>query len=289
LGAQQYLSNFWSDMTELFETYVTVLSVRNLVDILLVAVLVYFAIQLLRRSNALSVMKGVFLLLIVLFLSQILQLYTLNFLLMTTLQIGLLAFVVLFQPELRKMLGQVGTTTNLPIGRSGANYLEKCITETVEACGTLSRERQGALIVFERRVVLSDFSQTGTLLDASVTSGLLRNIFYPKAPLHDGAVIIRGGRITGAGCMLPLTTNQTISRDLGMRHRAGIGMSENTDAVVVVVSEETGTISAAVGGMLKRRLAPETLEKLLRIELLPSDSKNGKKGAVFGRFLRKGD
>jgi diadenylate cyclase len=233
-------------------------------------------------------MKGVLFLILVLILSQVFQLHTLNFLLNATLQVGLIAFIVLFQPELRKMLGQVGTTANLPIGRSDTS--EKCITETVEACRALSQERQGALIVFERRVILSDFSETGTQLDAAVTASLLKNIFYPKAPLHDGAVIIRGGRITGAGCMLPLTNNQTISRDLGMRHRAGIGMSENSDAVVVIVSEETGSLSAAIGGMLKRRLAPETLEKLLRLELLPSGPKDGKKGlgAVVTRFTKKG-
>jgi len=278
-------------MAERLRAYAAVFNIRNIVDILLVAVLIYFAIQLLRRSNAFSVMKGVFFLVLVLFLSQVFQLHTLNFLLNATLQVGLIAFIVLFQPELRKMLGQVGTTANLPIGRSGTGYLEKCITETVEACRALSWERQGALIVFERRVVLSDFSETGTQLDASVTASLLKNIFYPKAPLHDGAVIIRGGRITGAGCMLPLTNNQTISRDLGMRHRAGIGMSENSDAVVIIVSEETGSISAAVGGMLKRHLKPDTLEKLLRLELLPSGPKDGKKkglGAVFTRISKKG-
>jgi diadenylate cyclase len=285
LGALQYFNDFRSDMAERFQAYVAVFNARNVIDILLVAVLIYFAIQLLRRSNAFSVLKGVFVFVLVLFLSQIFQLYTLYFLLMSTLQVGLIALIVLFQPEIRKMLGQVGAA-NLPIGR--ADTSEKSINETADACVGLSKARQGALIVFERKVVLSDFSETGTQLDASVTSSLLKNIFYPKAPLHDGAVIIRHGRITGAGCMLPLTNNQIISRDLGMRHRAGIGMSENSDAVVVVVSEETGSISAAIGGMLKRHLSPETLEKLLRQELLPSDPNEGKKGigAVITRMKK---
>jgi len=278
-------------MAERFRSYISMFGVRDVVDILLVTVIVYFAIQLLRRSSAFSVMKGVFFLILVLGLSQILGLHTLHFLLFSTLQVGVLAVIVLFQPELRKMLGQVGSTGNLVIGRSGTSNLEHCITETVEACRSLSWERQGALIVFERHDPLSDHADTGTTVDAAVTAELLKNIFYPKAPLHDGAVIIQNGRITGASCMLPLTTNQSLSRDLGMRHRAGIGVSEVSDAVVVIVSEETGSMSAAVGGMLKRHLAPETLEKLLRLELLPADPKESKKGlgGVSKRIRKKGD
>ncbi|MDR0293322.1 MAG: DNA integrity scanning protein DisA nucleotide-binding domain protein, partial [Oscillospiraceae bacterium] len=182
-------------------------------------------------------------------------------------------------------------TGNLTIGRAAPSILENCVAETVEACRVLSWERQGALIVFERRVLLDDYAQTGTVLDAAVTAELLRNIFYPKAPLHDGAVIVQNGRITGAGCVLPLTGNQNLSRDLGMRHRAGIGVSENSDAVVVIVSEETGSVSVAAGGMLKRHLAPETLEKLLRLELLPSDPQDGRKGwgGMLRRIREKGD
>jgi len=138
----------------------------------------------------------------------------------------------------------------------------------VEAYTDLSRDKVGALMVFERGDLLDDVIKTGTPLDCSVTGELLKNLFWNKAPLHDGAVIVREGRIVGAGCMLPLSSNVNLSRDLGMRHRAGIGMSEHSDAVVVIVSEETGSISAATGGMLKRHLAPETLERLLRNELL---------------------
>jgi diadenylate cyclase len=267
--------------------YLSMFSISDAFDILLVAVAVYFVIQLLRRSNAFAVMKGVFFLVLVLALSLLFNLRTLHFLLSSTLQVGVLAVIVLFQPELRKMLGQFGST-NLTSAR-GASNLESCITAVTDACRSLSWERQGALIVFERRVVLTDFAETGTAVDAAVTSELIKNIFYPKAPLHDGAVIIQNGRITSAGCMLPLTSNQHLSRDLGMRHRAGIGMSENTDAVVVIVSEETGSMSAAVGGMLKRHLAAETLDKLLRMELLPSEQKDKGISAVTKRFWRKGD
>ena len=146
--------------------------------------------------------------------------------------------------------------------------IETAITQTTEAYADLSRDKVGALMVFERKNLLDDVIKTGTALDCGVSSELLKNIFWNKAPLHDGAVIVREGRIVGAGCMLPLSGNVNLSRDLGMRHRAGIGMSEHSDAVVVIVSEETGSISAAVGGMLKRHLAPETLERLLRNELL---------------------
>ena len=288
LGALRMLRNIWTDMVERVSANISVFSVWNIIDILLVTVLIYFTIQLLRRSSAFSVMKGVFFLVLILGLSGIFGLHTLNFLLYSTLQVGVLAAVVLFQPELRKMLGQVGTA-NLPIGRGGLSSLEKCITDTVDACRSLSWQRQGALIVFERRDPLTDYAETGTVIDAAVTAELLKNIFYPKAPLHDGAVIVSGGRITGAGCMLPLTANQNLSRDLGMRHRAGIGMSESSDAVTVIVSEETGSVSVAAGGMLKRHLAPETLEKLLRLELLPPDPHEGKKGLVSRRIRRKGD
>ena len=135
----------------------------------------------------------------------------------------------------------------------------------------MSQSRTGALIVFEREILLDDMVRSGTVLDASVSSELLKNIFFVKAPMHDGAVIVRHGRVLGAGCMLPLSKNVNLSRDLGMRHRAGIGMSENSDAVVVIVSEETGSISVATGGMLKRHLKPETLDNLLRNELLPQE------------------
>ena len=149
--------------------------------------------------------------------------------------------------------------------------IDRVIEQTVSACETMSRERTGVLIVFERSTSLIDWQKSGTVVDARVSSELLRNIFFTKAALHDGAVIIRNERIAAAGCVLPLTQNRNISSDLGTRHRAGIGMSEVSDAVVVIVSEETGTISVAIGGMLKRHLAPKTLEKLLENELAPQE------------------
>ena len=159
--------------------------------------------------------------------------------------------------------------------------------KSTEAYADLSRDKVGALMVFERQNLLDDEIKTGTALDCGVSSELLKNIFWNKAPLHDGAVIVRAGRIVGAGCMLPLSGNVNLSRDLGMRHRAGIGMSEHSDAVVVIVSEETGSISAAVGGMLKRHLAPETLERLLRNELLNDKAEDKKNDQIplLGQLL----
>ena len=185
-----------------------------------------------------------------------------------------MALFIVFQPELRRGLEQLGSK-NIRLVRllspeQHSTELEKAIDQTVLACMEMSKTRTGVLIVFERSMMLNDMLRSGTTLDAAVSSELLKNIFFVKAPMHDGAVIIRNGRILGAGCMLPLSKNVNLSRDLGMRHRAGIGMSENSDAVVVIVSEETGSISVAIGGMLKRHLMPETLSKLLKNELMPA-------------------
>ena len=217
-----------------------------------------------------------------------------SFLLDRVIQWGVLVLVVLFQPEIRRFLERMGS------GRLGLVFtsakeageeLETAIDQTVEAYGDLSRDKVGALMVFERQDLLDDEVKTGTTLDCGVSSELLKNIFWNKAPLHDGAVIVRKGRIVGAGCMLPLSGNVNLSRDLGMRHRAGIGMSENSDAVVVLVSEETGSISVAVGGMLKRHLMTETLDQLLRNELLPQpdedEAQDGKKRkGLLGRLTK---
>jgi diadenylate cyclase len=228
-------------------------------------------------------MWGVLILMMVMFVSSryVLSLTATSWLLDKVVQWGILVLVVLFQPEIRRFLERMGS------GRLGLVFasskeagqeVETAILQTTEAYADLSRDKVGALMVFERQNLLDDVIKTGTALDCSVSSELLKNIFWNKAPLHDGAVIVRDGRIVGAGCMLPLSGNVNLSRDLGMRHRAGIGMSEHSDAVVVIVSEETGSISAAVGGMLKRHLAPETLERLLRNELLndkQGEKKNG--------------
>ena len=153
--------------------------------------------------------------------------------------------------------------------------MERIISQTVKACEIMSRERVGALIVFTRTHQLDEYFKTGTVIDSRISEQIIRNIFFPKAALHDGAMIISDGRIAAAGCVMPLSDSHRISADLGTRHRAGVGTSEASDAVVVIVSEETGTISVAVSGMLKRHLAPQTLERLLRQELIREEGKQG--------------
>ena len=250
---------------------VTPFSVFDLIDILIMAFIIYKVIMFIRRTSTGAVAKGILLLLVALLVSGALQLNTVNFLMGRIVEYGALALVILFQPEIRRFLEQMGRTNlgEVFTHAEERNELDSAITQTVEAYTSLSKSKTGALMVFERKNMLEDAIKTGTALDCSVNAELLKNIFWNKAPLHDGAVIVRGGRIVGAGCMLPMSGNVNLSRELGMRHRAGIGASEHTDAVVAIVSEETGSISVAVGGMLKRHLAPETLQRLLRNELLP--------------------
>jgi diadenylate cyclase len=210
---------------------------------------------------------------VIAWLTELLHLYTLSFILNQFLAVGLLALVILFQPELRRMLDRLGSVRLrglLGISKP-AQELDAVISQTVMACEIMSKERVGALIVFARETPIDEYFKSGTQIDGQVSEQLLRNIFFPKASLHDGAVIIRDGRVAAAGCVLPLSESHRLSADLGTRHRAGVGMSEVSDAVVIIVSEETGTISVAVGGMLKRHLASQTLERLLRNELCPQE------------------
>ena len=245
----------------------------DLLDIIIIAFLIYQLLGIVNRTRAGQLAKGALIVMAVYLVANILNMRTVTWLLNSLLQVGLLTLVVLFQPEIRQILEKLGSR-NIRLLRAFTpaqqqTELEKAIDQTVIACSEMSKTKTGVLIVFERHILLDDMVRSGTTLDAAVSSELLKNIFFVKAPMHDGAVIIRHGRILGAGCMLPLSKNVNLSRDLGMRHRAGIGMSENSDAVVVIVSEETGSISVAVGGMLKRHLMPETLSKLLRNELMP--------------------
>ena len=270
-----------TNVIERASSFVLSLELWDLLDILVIAYLVYRLLLLVRRTNTSRLLKGVLVVIIALWLSAG-RLRALNFLLNYIVEWGVVALLVLFQPEIRRVLEQVGSSS-LPFlqffskPRVDRQTIEQAISQTVSACGDMSKSRTGALIVFERHNQLDEMLRSGTKLDAEVSSELLKNIFFVKAPMHDGAVIVREGRVLGAGCMLPLSRNVNLSRDLGMRHRAGIGMSENSDAVVVLVSEETGSISVAVGGMLKRHLMTETLEQLLRNELLPQqEEEDGK-------------
>ena len=253
--------------------YLLLVRFTDILDVIIIAFLVYKLLDLVKSTRAENILKGVVIFLLALWLSEIFHLYGIAYILGNMVQVGILALIILFQPEIRQILEKLGSR-NIRLLRAFTpaqqqTELEKAIDQTVIACSEMSKTKTGVLIVFERHILLDDMVRSGTTLDAAVSSELLKNIFFVKAPMHDGAVIIRHGRILGAGCMLPLSKNVNLSRDLGMRHRAGIGMSENSDAVVVIVSEETGSISVAVGGMLKRHLMPETLSKLLRNELMP--------------------
>lgn len=265
--------------------------VTDVLDIAILSFFIYKLLWMFRKSSSGGVMRGVGVLLFAVWGAARLSLTATSFVLNKAVEWGILAIVILFQPELRRLLERMGSSSGwfgdiFSSGRTSPAVLDEAIAETTEAYASMSKDKVGALMVFERRNLLDDVIKTGTELDCAVNSELLKNLFWNKAPLHDGAVIVRGGRIVGAGCMLPLSGNVNLSRDLGMRHRAGIGISEHSDAVVVIVSEETGSISAAVDGMLKRHLAPETLERLLRNELLQDDDNNNgtKKNNQFPLF-----
>lgn len=270
--------------------YLSTIGFSDVIDIIIVAVLIYKVIDLIRKTSSYNVAKGLLVIIIALGLSGVFNLTMINYLLKKVIEIGLIALVIVFQPEIRKLLAKMGSRKFYGLFSSkekNSSELDTAITQTVLACAQMSATRTGALIIFERTIRINDIMTTGTIIDAETTAELLKNVFYPKAPLHDGALIIRNSRIAAAGCVLPLTSNNNLSKDLGMRHRAGIGASEQSDAVVVIVSEETGAISVAIEGMLKRNLDIGTFEKLLRNELIDEESKSNSASDLLFRFLDK--
>lgn len=279
-----------ADIVAMIGRYLLSIQFAGYLDIAVMVYVLYRVLLLVRKTRAVSLLKGLLVFLGALLISTVFQLHGINYIMNRLVDWGVLALIILFQPEIRRILEQMGSRRFMAIltPTVNAGLMEQMISQTVLACTEMSQSRTGALIVFEREIKLDEFVRSGTVLDASVSGELLKNIFFVKAPLHDGAVIIRDGRILGAGCVLPLSKNVNLSRDLGTRHRAGIGMSENSDAVVVIVSEETGTISVANGGMLKRHLKAETLENLLRNELLtPEDAEARKQRFPFFQFLKR--
>lgn len=249
------------------------MKLTDYLDILIVAVLIYALFPILRSTNTMRVASAVAAFIVVAWITDLLNLHSISYILNQCLQVGIIALVILFQPELRRMLDHIsgvrlrkifGITQNQP-------DMHNAISQIVRACEVMSRDKVGALIVFTRENRLDEYFKTGTMIGGLVSDQLIRNIFFPKAALHDGAMIVRDGKVAAAGCVLPLSDSHRLSADLGTRHRAGVGISEVSDAVVIIVSEETGTISVAVGGMLKRHLAPQTLERLLLHELCPEE------------------
>ena len=259
------------------------MGITDLLDVIIVAYLIYKVIWFVRRTNSYNLAKGVVLILIALWLSYIFQLTMINFLLRRTVELGLIALVVLFQPELRRLLERMGRSFSSKRSVSSTE-IEDAITQTVLACTQMSASHTGALLIFERKEKLNSIMTTGTIINSDISAELIKNLFYNKAPLHDGAVIMREGRIAAAGCVLPLTQSTNLSKELGMRHRAGIGLSEQSDAVVIIVSEETGDISLAVEGLLKRHLNGGTLDKLLRTELIRQEEESGRSLKVLKKI-----
>lgn len=250
-------------------SYIFPIGVVDVIDIALVSYVIYRFLLFIKGTSSARVAKGIMLLLVALWVSQMVGLNMINFIISKTISLGVLALVIIFQPEIRRALERFGGRgLERLFSRDESNTeINRVIVQTVQACSDLSWSRYGALIVFEKDNSLNDYIRTGTVLDAELSAELMKNIFFPKAALHDGAVIVRDGRISAAGCMLPMT-NTSMNKEYGMRHRAGVGMSENSDAVVVIVSEERGSISVAMGGTLRTNLSKDSLDKFLRTQLI---------------------
>ncbi|MCB6992726.1 diadenylate cyclase CdaA [bacterium 210820-DFI.6.37] len=275
-------------MQDFFNNVTSGIGIMDIIDILIVAFLIYKILGFIRETRAMQLIKGLLVLVIATFLSELLHLHTLNWLLKGTMTLGLVALVIVFQPELRRGLEFLGRTKLL---RPGFGQLDKekakhITTEFIRAIETFSKDRTGALIVLERETALTDMTESGTIVDAEISAELLGNIFYEGSPLHDGAVIIRGDRIFAAGCVLPLSQNKTIGKELGTRHRAGIGITEHSDAMTLIVSEETGIISMAVNGKLSRFLDTKTVEKTL-LNMYLNTGELGDKMSFLPDFFKK--
>ena len=285
------LKYIWQQFASRLISLFTSLTWRNALDIAVVALLIYYVIALVRQTRANSVLKGLGLVLLMTWLSELLQLSAFNWILRQVINTGVIMLVVLFQPELRRGLEKIGRSrlSHMSWFENGHKIVsaEKDADELVAALTNLSRRRVGALIVIQNKTGLNDIIATGTTLDAEISAALIENIFEPNTPLHDGAVVQRSGRIVAAACFLPLSENSSISRELGTRHRAAIGISESTDATVLIVSEETGVISVAREGKLTRYYDAKSLKKLL-MDLFQPEEESGKgKHSRAAELLKK--
>jgi diadenylate cyclase len=254
----------FSDLINLIISCVKTIRPNDIFDIVLVAIIFFQAIKFIKNTRAASLVKGIILFFILMLLADIFRMNATSFLLKSTLQFGVLALLIMFQPELRKVLEQVGRGKVARIftsetNKSSEEIIQKSLSEVSNAMFYLAANHIGALIAFERETKLGDIINTGVRFNASASAALLENLFFPNAPLHDGAVIIRNGEICAAGCFLPLTENNELATELGTRHRAALGLSEISDAIILVVSEETSTISVASAGTLKRGFTKDSL------------------------------
>ena len=271
-------------MKDIFANITADITIFDIIDILVVAFIVYKILGFIRDSRAQQLVKGVLVLVAVFALSGVLHLNTINWILKNAMTVGILAVVILFQPELRRGLERMGRTGLLADRFLGDKNRAKHVVDSfVDAVNAFSSTRTGALIVIEREVSLGDISENGTILNADVSAELLGNIFYKGSPMHDGAVIIRGEKVFAAGCVLPLTSRIDIGKELGTRHRAAIGITENSDAVAIVVSEENGIISVAREGKINRFLDSKALEKLL-LTLYLDEGKQDR--SIIARILK---
>ncbi|MHC1724226.1 MAG: diadenylate cyclase CdaA [Aminipila sp.] len=282
---QNYISNIVSGI-----------SITDAIDVCIVAFIIYKVLGFIRESRAEQLVKGLLVLVLATLASDQFHLYTLNWILKGTMTLGVLALVIVFQPELRRGLEYVGRSklVKAPFGQFDKEKAKNITAQFIKAVDDFSANKVGALIILERETSLTDIAETGTMLNAEISTELLGNIFYEGAPLHDGAVIVRGDKIYAAGCVLPLTQNKNLSKELGTRHRAGIGITENSDAITLIVSEETGIISIAVDGKLSRFLDIKTVEKTLLNLFLNAtgDEKNvavKSLAAIFNMLGRKND
>ena len=264
----------WITLQNLKDIFLNI-RIRDIIDILIVAKAFYKLFMLIRETRAEQLTKGIFALFIFTKISQWLELFTINWLLRQIMTVGTLAILIVFQPELRRALEYIGRSRlfTKSFVEIKDESLSRVVNEIVDAAASLSRQKIGALIVIERKTGLSEIVETGTKIDGLVSSDLLINIFIPNTPLHDGAVIIKEDKIKAAGCFLPLTDNMSLSRELGTRHRAALGISEKSDALAIVVSEETGAISIAENGSIARYLDTKTLEQILLDMYKPKDFK----------------
>ncbi len=252
-------------MSEIFNNIISGVGITDVIDVAIVAFVIYKVLGFIRETRALQLVKGLLILVVITVLSDQFNLYTLNWILRNTLQLGVIALVIVFQPELRRALEYVGRSKFITpqFAQMDKERVKVITAAIIKAVDYFSSNKIGALIIMERETILNDIAETGTKIDAEISTELLGNIFYVGAPLHDGATIVRGDRVYAAGCVLPLTQSKTLSKELGTRHRAGIGITENSDAIAIIVSEETGIISVAVDGKLSRFLDIKTVEKTL--------------------------
>ncbi len=268
------VQEFLSEFMENFGRFMSTVRFADVIDIAIVAFIIYQAFRLVRETRAEQLIKGILILIILLQLSSWLGFNTMQYILENTMQLGFFALLIIFQPELRRGLERMGrgTAGRLLSFNNREEVVESTVDEVARAVDNLAKNKVGALICMERLTKLGDIIKTGTELNSRISAELLVNIFVPNTPLHDGAVVIGSNKILAAACFLPLTHNNDLSKELGTRHRAAIGLSENSDAVVIVVSEETGKISIALDGGLTRNLTVETLKKAL-LKTMQADAK----------------